>query len=240
MTKAKREKKAEIQRAESTTLELLRTLDPLEIARPDEWADQVHALVETADGFEIKSSEDEARVADFLRDVKRVRAEIETTRKNRLRPFEAITTAVSGIFRGFVSPLDDAEKSLKKKLLDWRAYLDAERRKEEERRAEEYRKRVEEEKKQLKKSERADYVAPPPPAPIVAPVGPVRGTSGTVSLRERWTYEVYDLDKIPREFLVVNSSAIRTKINTLVKNGMNPEGRIPGVRIFKETSVASR
>jgi hypothetical protein len=50
---------------------------------------------------------------------------------------------------------------------------------------------------------------------------------------KRWTYEVIDANLLPREYLVVNTTAI----NTAVKGGVR---EIPGVRIYEDTSLTIR
>lgn len=68
------------------------------------------------------------------------------------------------------------------------------------------------------------------PAPTQANVAATKG----VSTRTSWNYRITDFNLIPREYLLVNESAIRNA-------GKNTQGRIriAGVEFFEETVVAT-
>lgn len=61
-------------------------------------------------------------------------------------------------------------------------------------------------------------------APAVAPV---KGTT------KRWVFEVEDASLVPREYLVVNETAIRKAVNEGART-------IPGVRIYQDESISLR
>jgi hypothetical protein len=68
------------------------------------------------------------------------------------------------------------------------------------------------------------------PAPTRANVAEVKG----VSTRQAWDYRITDFNKIPREYLLVNETAIRSA-------GKNTQGRIQiaGVEFFPTTVAAT-
>ncbi len=72
------------------------------------------------------------------------------------------------------------------------------------------------------------YVAPAPIAPQVAQVA-------GVSTREDWDFRVVDESLIPREYLLVNESALRS-----VGKSTRGKARIPGVEFFSRQVVAAR
>ena len=73
----------------------------------------------------------------------------------------------------------------------------------------------------------ARYVAPAPVAPAVAQV---KG----VTMRTDWDFRITNINLIPREYLVINESAIR-------QLGKNTQGRaqVPGVEFFPKPVVAA-
>lgn len=70
--------------------------------------------------------------------------------------------------------------------------------------------------------------------PAGAPIGVVTG-SGSLKPRETWTFEVEDFGKVPREYLDIDSEAVRAAIKG--KDGLR---EIPGLRIFAETTLVDR
>lgn len=52
---------------------------------------------------------------------------------------------------------------------------------------------------------------------------------------ERWTYEITDINKLPREYLLPDEKKIRT-----VVSAMKDLTNIPGVKVFKTTGIGSR
>lgn len=61
-----------------------------------------------------------------------------------------------------------------------------------------------------------------------------RGDFGTVSsLRGKWTYEVTDINAVPRELLMVNDAAVKAAI----KGGAR---ELAGLRIYQETTLSVR
>ena len=61
----------------------------------------------------------------------------------------------------------------------------------------------------------------------------VRSTSGTMSAKKIWKFELTDGTQVPREFMMVNETAIRRAI-------MDGVREIPGVRIYQEESISIR
>lgn len=79
-------------------------------------------------------------------------------------------------------------------------------------------------------AEKAAAIAAAKPAELSR----TRGDYGAVaSIRARWTYEVVDLAKVPREYLALNP----TKVNAAIKAGLR---ECPGLRIFQEQTTVVR
>ena len=77
--------------------------------------------------------------------------------------------------------------------------------------------------------------APAPPV-LVAPVAvPAPTVIAGTSFVETWTFEVTDLSALPREYMVPDTK----KIGAVVR-ALKGECRIPGVRVWADTSVRTR
>jgi len=137
-----------------------------------------------------------------------------------------------------VHPLDEAERHLKNQLSNYYMKLERDRREKEQ----EERKRREEE---LRKAEEAaaagneeeadeilEKVIKEEAAPVL--VVPEKKTEG-VSTRADWKWELVDIDKVPREFMMLDES----KVTRYVK-AMKKDAKIPGIQIRESISVAVR
>lgn len=78
----------------------------------------------------------------------------------------------------------------------------------------------------------------PAPAPVryvaPAPIAPQVATVAGVSTREDWDFRITDESLIPREYLLVNESAIRS-----VGKTTNGKAKIPGVEFYPKQIVAA-
>ena len=61
----------------------------------------------------------------------------------------------------------------------------------------------------------------------------VRTDAGLVSAKKIWTFEIENEEKIPREFLTIDTK----KINEAIRSG---DREIAGLKIFQRTSLATR
>ena len=64
-------------------------------------------------------------------------------------------------------------------------------------------------------------------------------TAKGITVREDWDYSVVDFDKVPREFLCVDHSAMQIHIKKAKQSGNDPEV-IPGIKFEKKTSTIAR
>jgi len=64
-------------------------------------------------------------------------------------------------------------------------------------------------------------------------VGPVKTTPGTGFTQKRWTYQVEDTQKIPREYLQLDQGKVQRAINSGIRD-------IPGLKIYQTSNVAFR
>lgn len=79
-----------------------------------------------------------------------------------------------------------------------------------------------------------DAANTPPPAPVYQ--GPVRGNTGSVTgIQQHWVFEVEDLDKVSRKYLIIDEKMVNAAIK-----GKHGARDIPGLRIYDKGKVTTR
>ena len=177
--------------------------------------------------------------AGSLRNIKTQWSEIENKRKELVKPFQLAVKKLNDFFSVPLNQLKTAENLIKQALI---TYIDL---KEKERIEEEMKLRAAAEKETAKLEKKADRLeekgqtekaeeirldAKSIPIPVVAKkVEKIKG----VSFKEIWKFEIIDLDKLPRKYLLPD-------LKTLGEIARSTKGKvtIPGVRIYSDKTVA--
>jgi len=214
------------------------------------------AVQKQAQEIQIRTDAENTQAANTLKTLKAERAIVQARVDAFKRPAVEAWKAANALEREAIGPYEEAEKMIKAAMLSFsRAEEEKRRRAEaEERRILEQKAREEAEQRSRDEAEReASYaaaqgaskveveeiranplpVAPVPIAPVVLP-STVTKTAG-VSRREKWSFRIVDERLIPREYLMVNESAIRAVATTQKKLA-----KIPGVEFFDEGTVVVR
>lgn len=189
-----------------------------------------------------------ARAAEVLTVVAKAVKVADKKRLEATEPYRNSTKVIDAEFKELAAPLKGVEERLRGEIVRF----EAERR----RAAEEEVRKHEAEVRAAEKAQReAEFEAaraaeeaakrnePPPPAPAPPPPPPpppapreksVRHTStGSVSTRTVWKFEIVDSSMIPREYLSVDGTAIRTAISVGVRE-------IKGLRIYPDEQAHVR
>jgi hypothetical protein len=144
---------------------------------------------------------------------------VEKRRKQVKAPYLEFTKRLDSLAGGVKKRLEAVQESLRVKIrpvmIELKAKEDAARAKAAE---------------EAQKAAASNSVAPPPPP--AAPSGPTKTTSGSAELKEKVTWEVSDITKVPAEYLTV----IASKVNHAAKAGKE----IPGIKITREQDVSMR
>lgn len=196
-----------------------------------------------ASGIIIHNNETLKKGNDFLLAIKTMRKKIgEVFDPIIEKAHKAHKEAVSKK-KEFEEPLIRAENELKLRIASYMRKLEEERRQAERKAAEEERKRLEAQKRaeeearfleskgQIQEAqELRDRV--PEFKPAVIPDVP---TLNNVQMKEIFKWEVEDIEKVPRKFLIVDRAAVTNYVRI-----HREKTNIPGIRVFKESSVAAR
>jgi hypothetical protein len=201
---------------------------------------EVQVIVDTganllleASTLTIETDQHVAEATQILGFIANNKKGLEEKRKALVGPLNDQVKQINDAFKTFVGPLDQADQIIRRKVMDYRAEVERQRR------AEEARLREIAAKEQAKQEKQAAKKGIEPPAPIIIPTlenfqpKTVKTDMGTASIKEVWEFEIADEAAIPREYLAVDVQ----KIRAVVKAGVRS---IPGVRIFKTEQLAVR
>jgi hypothetical protein len=189
----------------------------------------------------IKTNDDYTRAGQILLTIKDIRKKIEATFKPIKQKMDAAKKEVLDQEKASDKPLLEAESWIKPLISGYLIEQERIRKEEENRLREQARK--EEEERQLQaaieaeqngsKEEAEEIIsAPVQAAPVVVPktVPKVAG----ISQRENWDFEIVSESLLPRQYLMPNLVAIRQ-----VVRGLKGNANIPGVKVFKTSSIAA-
>jgi hypothetical protein len=205
-----------------------------------ELQDKALAMPDQAKSIVVNNQSSYEAAGAFLKNIKALRFEIQNTFKPIISKAHATWKEAIAQQKQVEEPLIDAENVIKPKIGTYLDEQEAKRREEEARLLKEAKEREEasrlKEAEELEKAgehEAAEAVISQPvdPTPVVLPKS--QKVDG-ISKRENWLYQVVDANKIPREYLCVDTVKIGQVVRALKSNC-----RIPGVRVYKETTVAS-
>jgi hypothetical protein len=229
--------------------------DKAQRCKYDMLAGEAQQLTLKSKDYVIKGAVDAGFVNEVLVATKSLLAEIEAARKQQTKPFKDQAKSIEDQWRGHTASLEDLRTMLDRKLLIW-TQAEQERIAREQAEArrlqdEAARKEAEAEAARLAALEAGDTARAEAAAveiesasqamtqarmaePVDAPRG-IRSDSGTSGLVENWTFKVVELDKVPREWLILDEQKVRAAVRG--KNGLR---NIPGLSIYAEQSLATR
>lgn len=194
--------------------------------------------------MKLEGPEDEARIVNFLIDIKKDAKEVKGLWDKMIFGADTIIKAMKPMFKPKMDMYSDLEDKAKEKLDDYRKRqrrkADDEARKLEEIRQKEQAKLDAKHAKKVEKAVEKGVEPPPPPMPVLPASVPVQSVAktnkteqGSVTYRKVPMWEVADVKLIPAEYFVLDES----KIGKLVRNGLR---NIPGIRIWEEEQSSIR
>lgn len=177
---------------------------------------------------------------DILSQIKKYYKEVEDKRKELKAPIIASGKALDAFFDKPKQTLDNAMQIISRSILDYRRRIAEEARKAQEelnRKAEEERRKLAEraDKAEEKgKDDKAELLRMKADA-VVAPVINAEVKLDKSVIVKTWKYEVVDIDKLPREYMIPDDS----KIGKMVR-ASGGTLKIEGVRIYPEETLRAK
>jgi len=204
---------------------------------------EVMPVVQEASALVVASDEDYAAAANFLKVVKGAQKKV----TEYFGPMKAAThaawKAVTTKEAETLKPLTQAEGTVKNIMLKYHNEQEAIRREEQRKlqaaadeAARKERERLEKQAAKLKTPEKKEALleqAAAVSAPVIEVARELPKVAGQ-SVRKTWKARVTDIQQVPREWLVVNESAL----NAFAKSTKGAV-KVPGVEFFEESTLAS-
>lgn len=184
-------------------------------------------IVTRAQNFQIVSEQTASDANTVLHWIARAKKALEERRKFFVTPLKDHVKRIDAEFKMITGPLIKADAIIRSKVVDYRIKLEeAARKKEEELQRKEEAKRKKQEEKAMAKGEEL-----PPPAPM--PTVEIPKTTEGITMVKTWTYGIEDIEKVPREYLVLDSGAVMRAIGQGIHE-------IPGLQIYQKETVKVR
>ena len=180
---------------------------------------QAHALaieaikkiddLETAvKSISVRSEESAKEATDIAKEAREMKKTIEDQRNIHVKPHNLFVKAINNFFRTYTDRIGKSETEIRDKLSKYMAQ-----------------KREREQKKQQKAAEAGKEIKP-----IVKSIESENGKTFTKTVTD---FEITNIEKLPREYLIPDMSLIRKSVQAGIEN-------IPGVRIYKREQLNIR
>ena len=169
---------------------------------------EIAGIKRSATALQIKDDTGAETVTDDLTITKDLKKALETLRKSYTVPLNDYLSNINETFKAITIPLTEAQALFDGKLLAWIQYKREQAEKLEE---------IERQKVALAQAE-AEVTGEEPP--VFQPVkqepvsGMTRGGLGTSNTQANWQWEITDESKIPREYLMIDSSKLTKVVKT--------------------------
>jgi len=179
---------------------------PVEVVQKAE--NDAALMTKQAEAIQVTTTEQEEEAYLALTKIKQAIKTIEDKRKEITKPLNASLKTANAMFKKLSAPFVEADRIVRDKVMDFRQAQEEKAQKELERR----------QKIQAaheKKGHETHEITEPK----------VEVAKSTVTAK-RWTFELVDINKVPREYLVLDSVAV----NKAIRNGIR---EIDGLDVFQ-------
>jgi predicted lipoprotein len=183
-------------------------------------------MLEVAEVLEIANANGYAQAVTLISSAKKIAKRIDSSKKPILEVPKAIVATVNNFARVYTDRLAAVEKTLKAKMLAYQQEQ-ARRRAEAEAKAQAQADALMQQARE-QGMEGVAVIAPVTPAPATT----VRTEAGSAYVRKEVDFEVEDLEKVPREYLMLDEK----KVRAAVKAGVT----IPGIKTITKDVLVTR
>lgn len=212
------------------------TKSPLDLASAKQkfmvYVQAIDEMVRKAKSHEVIDEATSQMAVSMAADAKRLYNKIEKQRKELIEQPNLFVRSINSFTKAFLEKLKKAESELKAKISNYQYKVELERR-EQERKAQEAARRLQE---QINQEAKEKGVEPPiVPTPVIPKAKTITRTEEGASASQRtvWEFEVTDITKVPREYLMLD----KTKVKQAIKMGIR---QIPGIKIFESKKTILR
>jgi len=167
--------------------------------------------------IEIETPKQYTEAGDMLKEIKMKATKLEDKRKEYTKPLLDQKKLIDTDFKKLIDPLNDFIKQVKEKMVLFQI--------EEQKRLDKVQEEIDKKALETGKSEVE--------VEVVNDIKTQRGDVATTTVKKVWNFEIEDAKKIPREFLKVDETLIRSA----VRDGAR---KIEGVYIFEDRQISIR
>lgn len=171
---------------------------------------EVNRLLNLMRGYQVDTRSSAEEATGFIGQCRSILKKIDATRKEILEPVKKFTNKVNDSFRIVTDEIDHQQKAIETKINDWKA--------------------IEEMRNQAKvlEAEALSEALEIDVIPVVQnETEKLRSAHATTYERTDWDYHVENLSMVPRDFLTLDES----KVKSMLKLGVR---EIPGLKIFSK------
>lgn len=170
---------------------------------------------------------------EMMTQLKALEAKLEAERKKLTQPIKEQAKRIEGLFKPITEKVEKFRAELNVKYL---AFAKAEQ----ERREQAQRQLIADAQKAQASGDADGALALATQAAEVADVQKTAVVNtGSVQLKQPWTFEVTDAGKVPEEYKSIDEKKVRDAIRAGLRDAEDGTPAIPGIRIFQTTTVAT-
>lgn len=179
------------------------------------------------------SSETVTQGQEMMTQLKALESKLEAERKKLTQPIKEQAKRIEGLFKPITEKVEKFRAELNVKYL---AFAKAEQ----ERREQSQRQLIADAQKAQASGDADGALALATQAAEVADVQKTAVVNtGSVQLKQPWTFEVTDAGKVPEEYKSIDEKKVRDAIRAGLRDAGDGTPAIPGIRIFQTTTVAT-
>jgi len=169
----------------------------------------------------INNNEDYLKAGDTVKSIRLRIQSIDSKRKEWTKPLDEAKKRIMEDIKTLIEPLEKLEKDIKDRMIIFYKI--------EQNRLNEEQKRIEEEaKNRIIESGELEAIVP-----VVNDIKTQNGEFAKTTVRKVWVYEIEDLDKIPKEYWIIDEKLIKEAI----RNGAR---KIDGLKIYQKENITTR
>jgi len=159
----------------------------------------------------IKSDADIVKAAEFLVFVKDKINSLEDERQLYTKPINESLKRLNSRFKSLTEPLKEAERAVKDAIIKYKAEREEQRLKDQDK---------------LQKKNGDMNIALIDSVPDI-----VESKSGEIRTTRRWVFEIVEVNKVPKEYLMIDSDKVNEAISEGIRN-------IPGLKIYQKEDLS--
>jgi hypothetical protein len=205
---------------------------------------EITKLAEYAAARVITKDEDAAPANDDLSLISKLRKAIKEKQAEYCDPIKLNLDAVKGVFTDLLDMLEKAYETNRTKLTNYHN-IQVARQKE----ADELNRQAEElARKQAEFSGTGEFTVNTTPVEAPPPIHKVASSMGTSSFKANWTWRLVDINKVPRDHMILDSGKIGKEVKSGLRDKIEKDANgvevrtpaIPGIEIYCEDILANR